>query len=137
MVSTRSGAITAPWPMRRVPRIWAVKASGGTMALSATVDERVHSRSKGKSSALGWSCWETLHSSKASVIPNPVRCQRYSHLALPTAVGKRLGRSPHRLVGLGDTGFNGGVHGAQQGGRLDRLLDHRVHAGVQVFGRVP
>src|ERR1700761_925319 len=117
MVSTRSGPITAPWPMRRVPRIWAVKASGGTMALSATVDDRVHSRSKGKSSALGWSCWETLHSSKASVI-------RFASAEADTLIWRfrpRLGRgrtglggAPHCLVSLGDAGFDGGVHRAEQ-----------------------
>jgi hypothetical protein len=40
-----SSRISTPWPARSVPRISAVKASAGTLALRATTDERARSRS--------------------------------------------------------------------------------------------
>ncbi len=54
MVNTRpSRPMTAPWPMRSVPRIEAVKASSGISACTSTTDLSAESRSKLSSSCLG------------------------------------------------------------------------------------
>src|SRR5215472_11176653 len=115
MVRIRSSPITTPWPMRKVPRIWAVKASGGTIARSATVEDRVHSRSKGKSSGLGWSCWATLHPSKVSVI-RLVRFTRAPSFGASDRGWEELSGSAHALFSHARARLEGRLHGRQQDG---------------------
>ena len=57
-----SGRITTPLPARSVPRVWAVKASGGTMAFTATTERSASSRSKAWSAGLGWRSAGISHS---------------------------------------------------------------------------
>jgi hypothetical protein len=48
-----SGRITTPLPVRSVPRVWAVKASGGTSAFTATTERSASSSPKENSAWSG------------------------------------------------------------------------------------
>src|SRR4051812_6047063 len=62
MVKTSPRSIRTPLPARSVPRVPAVKASGGMIECSPTTADSARSRSKLKSSGRGWIAAGTFHS---------------------------------------------------------------------------
>src|SRR3954471_20156844 len=68
-----SGWMTTPLPVRSVPRLWAVKASAGTRALTPTTARSASSMSKSCAAGSGWRSGGISHSLLA--MPwYPLRC---------------------------------------------------------------